>query len=55
MFLGWFSWRGAVVAVSVVSDRYSGLRVCFLTFLVSYLKLERGFTLTAAQVRSLAR
>ena len=97
MFLGWFSWRGAVVAVSVViafelfflaayrkrfdrglqavkldwttllihplrrvlndpplrslaicSGCYSGMQVCFLTFLVSDLTLERGFTLTAA-------
>jgi MFS family permease len=97
IFLGWFSWRGAVVAVSAViacelfflaafrkqfdhglqavklnwanllvrplkrvlndpplrslaicSGCYSGMQVCFLTFLVSDLKLERGFSLAAA-------
>jgi MFS family permease len=97
IFLGWFSWRGAVVAVSAViacellflaafrkqfdhglqavklnwadllvrplkrvlndpplrslaicSGCYAGMQVCFLTFLVSDLKLERGFSLAAA-------
>lgn len=97
VFLGWWSWRGAVVGVSAVvlgelfflgiyrkrfdlglqgvklnwtaviarplmrvlrdpplrslaicSSCYSGMQVCFLTFLVSDLKLERGFSLAAA-------
>ena len=97
VFLGWWSWRGAVVATSAViacellllspyrkqfdgsgemmklnwpavltrplarvlrdpplrrlaicSSCYSGTQVCFLTFLVSDLKLERGFSLAAA-------
>jgi MFS family permease len=97
VFLGWWSWRGAVVATSVIvvcellllaayrkqfdrslekvklnwpailtrplarvlrdpplrslaicSSCYSGMQVCFLTFLVSDLKLERGFSLAAA-------
>jgi MFS family permease len=97
IFLGFWSWRGAVVAVGVLiscelfflaayrkqfdhglqavklnwsavlarpllrvlrdpplrnlaicSACYSGMQVCFLTFLVSDLKLERGFSLAAA-------
>ena len=97
ILLGWFSWRGAVVAVAaliafelfflaafrtqfdrglqavklnwatllvrplnrvlrdpplrslaICSACYSGMQVCFLTFLVSDLKLERDFSLAAA-------
>ena len=97
VFLGWWSWRGAVIATATViaceliliapyrtqfdgsleavklnwravltrplmrvlrdpslrslaicSSCYSGMQVCFLTFLVSDLKLERGFSLAAA-------
>ncbi len=97
VFLGWWSWRGAVIATStliacelllltpyrkrfdgnleavklnwhavltrplvrvmrdpplrslaICSACYSGMQVCFLTFLVSDLNLERGFSLTAA-------
>lgn len=97
IFLGWWSWRGALVGIGVLilgelfllgiyrkqfdlglqsvklnwtavivrplmrvlrdpplrslaicSSCYSGMQVCFLTFLVSDLKLERGFSLAAA-------
>ena len=97
IFLGWWTWRGALLAASaliacelllllpyrnyfdgnlekvklnwpgivtrplghvlrdpqlrslaICSACYSGMQVCFLTFLVSDLKLERGFTLAAA-------
>ena len=97
LFLSWWSWRGAIIAISLLiacellllapfrkrfdanreaiklnwaavltrplvrvlsdpplrrlaicSSCYSGTQVCFLTFLVSDLKLERGFSLAAA-------
>ncbi len=35
-------------SLAICSSCYSGMQVCFLTFLVSDLKLERGFTLAAA-------
>jgi MFS family permease len=35
-------------SLAICSSCYSGMQVCFLTFLVSDLKLERGFSLAAA-------